>query len=316
VTTDIGLASGEPASNLAAKEKFDPQELGLVTVVIPVFNEEAAVAGDIETIRSSMDAAGFMYEIIVVDDGSKDRTAEIVRSFGDIRLIQHPRNMGVGAARKTGIRYARGQVVITTDGDGTYPNQDMPRLLAEMGDNDMVVGARVREAGTMRWLRTPAKTFIRLLASYMTGVHIPDLNSGLRCFRKRDAERFFPMLPQGHSWESTITMAFLSSGYLVKYVPIEYYERKGGRSSFHPIRDTLNYLSLITRTVMYFNPLKILAPLSFFLLAIGGIKLLRDVAVYNFHVPGSTIMLVITGVQVGVLGLIADLIVRRVGRWP
>ncbi len=313
MTTDIERLAAPDGID---REQSDFRELGLVTVVVPVYNEEEAVAGDLQTIKRAMDAAGLLYEIIVVDDGSKDRSAEIVRSFGGIRLIQHPRNMGVGAARKTGIRYARGQVIITTDGDGTYPNQDMPRLLAEMGDNDMVVGARIREAGTKRWLRTPAKTFIRLLASYMTGVHIPDLNSGLRCFRKRDAERFLSMLPQGHSWESTITMAFLSSGYLVKFVPIEYYERKGGVSSFHPVGDTLNYLSLLTRTVMYFNPLKILAPLSFFLLAIGGLKLLRDVAVYNFHVPGSTIMLVITGVQVGILGLIADLIVRRVGRWP
>ena len=166
----------------------------------------------------------------------------------------------------------------------------------------------------MRWLRTPAKTFIRMLASYMTGVRIPDLNSGLRCFRKRDLKRFLPLLPQGHSWESTITMAYLSSGFLVKFIPVEYYERKGGKSSFHPIGDTLSYLSLITRTVMYFNPLKMLAPICFLLLAIGAMKLIRDVIVYNFHVPGSTIMLVIIGVQVGVLGLIADLIVKRTGR--
>lgn len=290
---------------------FGPWELGKVTVVIPAFNEQAAIAHDLEAIFEAMDKSDFDYEVIVVDDGSTDLTAEIVAQFSRARLIKHPRNMGVGAARKTGIRLAEGDIIITTDGDGTYPNHEMPALLERLRDNDLVIGARTKEAGTMPWLRTPAKTFIRWLASYLTGVNIPDLNSGLRCFRKETALQFFHLLPSGHSWESTSTLAFLTAGYRVEFVPVDYYPRLGGRSSFHPIKDTVTYLRLIFRTVMYFDPLKFFGPLCLVLFLIGALKLVRDIMTFNFHVPGSTIVILLTAVQVGVLGLIADLIVKR-----
>ena len=135
--------------------------MDLVSIVIPVYNEEKAIGDDLASILQTMKNSGYDYEIIVVDDGSTDRTAEIVRGFKDVQMIQHPYNRGTGAARTTGLRAARGDVVVMTDGDGTYPNQDIPRLLAEMEANgwDMVVGARRREAGTVRWLRSPAKWF-------------------------------------------------------------------------------------------------------------------------------------------------------------
>lgn len=301
----------QPAPQTYTGLGFGPWELGKVSVVVPAFNEEAAIAHDLEAIFAAMDQSDFDYEVIVVDDGSTDRTAAIVAQFPRARLIRHPRNMGVGAARKTGIRLAEGDIIITTDGDGTYPNHEMPALLERLRDNDLVIGARVKEAGTMRVLRTPAKTFIRWLASYLTGVKIPDLNSGLRCFRKEAAQQFFPLLPSGHSWESTSTLAFLTAGYRVEFVPVDYYPRMGGRSSFHPIKDTIAYLRLVLRTVMYFDPLKFLGPLCLALLLIGSAKLVRDMIVFNFHIPGSTIVILLAGVQIGVLGLIADLIVKR-----
>ena len=288
-----------------------PWGLGKVSVVIPAFNEEAAIGHDLETVFAAMDEAALDYEVLVVDDGSSDSTAEVVRRYPRARLIRHPRNMGVGAARKTGIRLAEGEIIITTDGDGTYPNHEMPRLLACLRDNDLVIGARTREAGTLPWLRRPAKAFIRWLASYLTGVSIPDLNSGLRCFRKDAIEQFFPLLPTGHSWESTSTLAFLTAGYRVEFVPVDYYPRRGGRSSFHPVADTLTYLRLVFRTVMYFDPLKFFGPLSLALLFLGAVKLVRDIIVFNFHIPGSTIVILLAGVQVAALGLIADLIVKR-----
>lgn len=288
-----------------------PWTLGRVSVVIPVYNEEAAIAHDLETVLATMAQAGYDFEVLVVDDGSTDRTARIVAGYPSVRLIRHPRNMGVGAARKTGMRFATGDVIATTDGDGSYPNHDLPRLLERLQDNDMVVGARIRESGTWAWLRRPAKAFVRLLASYLTGVSIPDLNSGLRCFRKEVAQQFLSLLPNGHSWESTITLAFLTSGYRVDYLPVDYYPRRGGRSSFHPIADTLTYLRLVLRTVMYFDPLKFFGPLSLLLLLVGALKLARDVVTYNFHIPGSTIVILLVGIQVGVLGLIADLVVKR-----
>lgn len=227
-----------------------PETTGFVSVVVPVYNEAATIGTDLQTIFEAMDKSGALYEVLVVDDGSTDGTADVVAGYPRARLVQHERNAGVGAARKTGMAVARGEIIVTTDGDGTYPNHDIPRLLDSMAQNDMVVGARVREAGTWPWLRAPAKAFIRGLASYLTGARIPDLNSGLRCFRKTIAEQYVPLLPNGHSSESTITIAFLTGGYRVAFVPIDYYPRRSGRSSFHPVRDTAAYLGLVMRTIM------------------------------------------------------------------
>ncbi len=281
-----------------------------VSVVIPVYNEEEAIADDLDLIKKTMDASGLPYEIIVVNDGSTDRSVEIISSRPWVKLVHHERNRGNGAARTTGIKAARGDVVIMTDGDGTYPNQDMPKLLEYMKQYDMVIGARVKEMGTIRWLRTPAKWFIRKLASYLTETEIPDLNSGLRAFRKDLAFKYLHILPNTHSWVSTITIALLSDGYAVKFVPIDYYTRKG-QSKFHPFRDTYNYLTLVVRSVMYFNPLKVFLPISLFLLAFGGIKLIRDLIIYSLRVPTTTILILLTGIQLAAMGLLADLIVRK-----
>ena len=285
----------------------------LISIVIPVYNEEEAIGDDLALILDAMKDSGYDYEVIVVDDGSTDRTAEIVRGFEEIRMIQHPYNRGTGAARTTGLRAARGDVVVMTDGDGTYPNQDIPRLLAEMEAHgwDMVVGARRREAGTVRWLRSPAKWFIRTLASYLTNTKIPDLNSGFKAFRRDLALRYLNILPTTHSWVSTITIAFLSDGYIVGYLPIDYYPRKG-RSTFHPISDTYNYLSLVVRAVMYFEPLKVLLPVSLALFAIGGAKMIYDIFAYHFHFAPSTVIVILTAIQIGALGLLADLVAKRV----
>lgn len=284
--------------------------MGLVSIVIPVYNEEEAIGDDLDLIYRTMESTGQPYEIIVVNDGSTDRTVEIVSSRPYVKLIHHERNRGNGAARTTGMKAARGDIIIMTDGDGTYPNQDMPKLLELMKQHDMVIGARVKEMGTVKWLRTPAKWFIRKLASYLTETPIPDLNSGLRAFKRDIAMNYLNILPNTHSWVSTITIAFLSDGYSVHYVPIDYYKRKG-KSKFHPLRDTYNYITLVVRTVTYFNPIKVFLPLSLILLTVGGLKLIRDIIVYNFHVPPGTLLIMLTGVQLAAMGLLADLIVRK-----
>lgn len=218
--------------------------------------------------------------------------------------------MGGGAARSTGIRHASGEVVVVSDGDGTYPLQDIPRLVEELEDCEMVVGARKKEAGTLKALRIPAKFVIRKLAEFISGARIPDLNSGMRAFRRETALPYLRMLPNGHSWVSTITLAFLNNGYPVKYVPIDYYPRKG-KSTFHPIRDTGSYIMTIFRTVTWFSPLKIFLPLGLILLLTGLGKMIADIVRYSWHIAPSTVILLLGGLQILVLGLIADMIAKR-----
>jgi len=283
----------------------------LTSIVIPAYNEEAAIGDDLDVIKRTMDSTGRPYEIIVVNDGSTDRTVEIVSSRQGVQLVHHERNRGTGAARTTGIQAARGDVIIMTDGDGTYPNQDMPKLLECLEQCDMVIGARRQEQGTAKLLRAPAKWFIRRLAAYLTETEIPDLNSGMRAFKKDIAMRYLNLLPNTHSWVSTITIAFLSDGYSVRFIPIDYYKRKG-RSSFHPIKDTYNYITLVVRAVTYFNPLKVFLPVALTLILVGAVKLVRDIVYYRgFYVPGVTLMLILTAIQVGAIGLLADLLVKR-----
>lgn len=289
-----------------------------VSVVLPAFNEEEALGADLDDVRAAMEQSSYSYEVIVVDDGSTDGTAAVALARPWVRLIRHPFNRGNGAARTTGVLQACGRVVVFTDADRTYPNERIPDMLAQLADGaDMVIGARTSEAGTLRLLRVPAKAMLRRLAEFMSGSRIPDLNSGLRAQRRDSTLRFLPILPTTHSWVSTITLAFLSSGLLVRWLPIDYH-RRVGRSTFHPLRDSYNYLSLIVRTVMYFNPLKVFLPLSVALTGLGTAKYVLYDILWRFGpiwpipaMPGTTLALLFTGLQLAVVGLLADLIVRR-----
>ncbi len=193
-----------------------------VSVILPVFNEKGHLQAEIDRIRGALDASPYSYEIIVVDDGSNDGSGEALRQIDGIRLIQFAQNRGSGSARKAGTHAARGRIVVWTDVDMTYPNNEIPRLVKELEGWDQVVGARTSEQGTVKIARVPAKWLIRRLASYLVETPIPDLNSGLRAFRADVARQYLYQLPPGFSCVTTITMAFLANGYSVKYIPIEY----------------------------------------------------------------------------------------------
>jgi len=297
----IAVPSHEPP--LRVQDQF-------ISIIIPAYNEQEGIGETLTKIFETMDAAQYDYEVIVVNDGSSDRTPDEVKKFPRATLVHHTRNRGSGASTNTGVKHARGEICVMTDGDGTYPVQDIPRLLDEMNENDMVIGARVREAGTMKVLRTPAKWFIRSLASFLTDTKIPDLNSGLRAFKKVNALKYVHILPQGQSWVSTITLAHLSDDLDVKWIPIDYYERKG-KSKFRPVQDTYNYLMLVLRTVMYFNPMKILFPFGALLLLLGIVRQVYEFFTINLAVHSSNVLLVIAGLNIVMMALLADLVVRR-----
>jgi glycosyltransferase involved in cell wall biosynthesis len=282
-----------------------------VSVVLPCFNERDHVVLEIKRIRAALEAAGMSYELICVDDGSTDGTREVLQGIDGIRTILLPRNQGSGTARRIGTQAASGRVVVWTDADMTYPNELIPELVAELDDTyDQVVGARRTEAGTYRFFRVPAKWAIRKLAAYLTNTEIPDLNSGLRAFKRSVAEPYLRLLPPGFSCVTTITLAFLSNGHQVKYVPIDYF-RRAGRSKFHPFKDAYNYIIQVLRMVMYFNPLRVLMPVALTLLAATFVKAGIDLVVHDLRVTGSTVLVGLAAFNIMAIALLADLVVRR-----
>ncbi len=276
-----------------------------ITLLIPAYNEENGIGPVLEQVKS----IGLPGEIIVVDDGSTDRTFEVAQASG-VRVVRHDVNRGYGQSLKTGILASNYDIIVITDADGTYPNEEIKNILSHMESHDMVVGARIGANVNIPLIRKPAKKMLNMLANYLAGVTIPDLNSGLRAFRKNIAREFFPILPSGFSFTTTITLAMLSNGYRVKYLPINYHQREG-KSKIHPIRDTLGFTALIIRTTLYFNPLKVFMPMSG-MIALAAVALL----VYSKFVIGrvmdiSVIVLLSAALQVAVIGLLADLIDKR-----
>jgi len=277
-----------------------------VSVVIPVYNEEEAIGGVLQEVKRAMTQVSQTYEILVVDDQSSDATFEKAKAEG-VRVLRRPVRGGSGAARRSGIEAAFGEIIVMLDGDGSYDPADIPKLLAHFPEFDQVNGARTSEQGTLKWLRTPAKWFIKELASYLTGTRIPDLNTGLKAFKKEIMKKYLWVLPDGFSCVSTMTLAFLSNGYAVKYIPT-HYRKRIGKSKFHPVKDTIAYLNTVVRMIMYFRPLRIFMPLSILLFLSAAGK-----SIWSFRVTSSLqesdIMIFVSAVLLAALGLIADLIV-------
>ncbi len=283
-----------------------------LSVIIPAYNEEEGIAGVLEGLKRLLNSEAYkrdQYEILVVDDGSEDDTGRLAEEAEGIRIIRHAENRGYGAAIKTGIRNSRFDILAIIDADGSYPAQALGELIAGGNEYDMIVGVREGSRASVPWIRRPAKLFLTWLARYLARCRIPDLNSGLRVFKKERAQEFFHLLPSGFSFTTTLTLAMLCNDYLVKWVPIDYRPRKGS-SKIRPLKDTLSFITLIVRTILYFNPLRVFLPVSGALLFIGiGVGLAEAILIRN--VTTVALMFILTGVQVGVIGLLADLIEKR-----
>lgn len=279
-----------------------------VSIVIPAYNEGKGISPTLQKVRQVLETAGMVWEIIVVDDGSTDDTAVIVQQHDFVRLLRHPQNKGYGASLKTGIRQAYHDVVIIIDADGTYPCETIPTLAEAMESYDMVVGARTGETVQVPLVRRPAKWLLNRLANYLSGMEIPDLNSGLRAFRREVVMQYFRQLPAGFSFTTSITLAMLTNDYNVLYVPVDYFKRMG-RSKIRPFRDTINFFSLVVRVILSYRPLRVFVPLAAFLSLVSLFKVAYDINAYDFHIATSTVVMLTLTFQTIVLGLIADLVV-------
>lgn len=279
----------------------EPENDTAISIVIPAFNEEGAITEGIREVIAVMDSTSLEYELIVVDDGSQDKTAELARAEG-VKVIQLPENMGYGAALKAGIAKSKYDLIVITDADGTYPAGQIPVLVAQMEGYDMVVGARIGENVAIPLMRRPAKWVLGKLAGYLAGRPIPDLNSGLRVMRKDLIRRFIHLLPQGFSFTTTITLSALCSGSLVKYSAIDYHARIG-QSKIRP-GHAFEFLLLILRTIVYFNPLKIFLPLGGLFFVIGIVKIVYDV--YMGNLSESALLGIFGAAGLWSLGMLSD----------
>jgi len=274
-------------------------------VVIPAYNEAGMVGQQIEKVREVMDRTNCPYELIVVDDGSTDATADVVRQH-DVVLISKKYNRGYGAALKTGIAAAKYEWILIIDADGTYPSESIPSLLQALPDYDMVVAARTGKSVHIPLIRRPMKWVLGRLANYLAGQPIPDLNSGLRVFRKSLAEQFQHLLPPGFSFTSTITMSMLLNDYRVLYIPIDYHKRVG-LSKVRALH-VYDFLLVILRTAIYFNPLRFFLPLGAVFFAGGILKLAYDVWRWKFSPNGG--LLIVAALIIWAVGLLSDQISR------
>ena len=279
-----------------------------VSIIVPAYNEESKIGEVLESLTSNGDLNGIDKEVIVVDDGSTDKTAEIAKKY-NIKIVSHQKNRGYGASLKTGIRSAKNDIIVIADADGTYPVDRIFEMINLIDDYDMVVGARTEANAEIPWIRKPAKWILNKYANYLVREDIPDLNSGLRVFKKNVYREFINILPDGFSFTTTITLAMLTNNYLVKYLPIRYYKR-GGKSKIRPIRDTINFFSLITRTSLYFKPLRVFVPITVLFLILGGSFLIYDVFFIQ-NLTEKTLITFLWVMQFGMLGLLADMIVHK-----
>jgi glycosyltransferase involved in cell wall biosynthesis len=290
-----------------------------VSIILPCYNEQGHVTAEVERICAAMDGSGYEYELLAFDDASTDETLarlyEAAPRFPQMQVVPFHRNSGSGTIRRIGTQRARGEIVVWTDADMTYPNERIPelvQLLEKDPDIDQVVGARTSEQGSHKLLRVPAKWLIRKLAERLTNAQIPDLNSGLRAFRRQVAQPYLRLLPPGFSCVTTITVAFLANQHEVRYVPIDYAKR-AGTSKFRFVKDAYRYILQVLRMVMYFNPLKVLMPVALSLLLLGFAKGIFDMVVHPLLFAVNTVLIFVTGVLIASLALLADLIVRSRG---
>ena len=271
------------------------------TIVIPAFNEEDVIRISLDRIVE--EELHLRHEIIIVDDGSDDRTHEIISEY-PVKVLRHHVNKGYGAALKTGIRHAEGDRVIMMDSDGQHD----PRYIAEIEkllDNcDMVIGERSSTSFQVK-RRKAGKRLIKRIGEYLVGQKLPDYNSGFRGFRKDIIESMLHLMPNGFSFSTTSTLAFIKEGYNVGTLPIEVSQRQGRKSNVKTVRDGSKTILLLFRIIMLFNPLKVFFPASVISFLAGVVFGIAGYIVYDRFSNGA-VVLTMLGMFLFFIGLVAD----------
>ena len=273
-----------------------------VAVIIPAYDEQDAVRNTVEQVARALAAANVPHEIVVVNDGSDDATSAEARA-ARVRVIDFPDNIGYGHALKTGIAATDSDLVAILDADGTYPPEALPAMIAMAEHADMVVGDRGAAMNNVPWVRRPAKWMLRMLASIVAQRRIDDVNSGLRVFQRPALEQFVPLLPDGYSFTTTITLCMLATNLTVVYHPITY-GRRIGHSKIRA-RHFIKFLFLVVRLTVFFQPLRIFLPLGAILLVAGAAKALADGSL-----SATAAFAMLSAILVWSVGLLADMITR------
>lgn len=279
-----------------------------LSIIVPVYNEAEALPTFLNNIERIIQTISYPVEVLLIDDGSTDNSLQVIQQ-SSFTVFRHFTNRGYGAAVKTGIEHAKYEALVIIDADSTYHLEDIITIASQLSEWDMVVGARTGSNVNIPLLRRPVKWVIRKFASWMVGHSIPDLNSGLRAFRRSEVMKIIRLLPDGFSLTTTITVAMHTVGKRVHYEPVNYAVRSG-QSKFHPFKDTWNLILLILRTVVLIRPLNVFVPLSFILMICAFGVGLYTKFILNEFMDATFIVLMMTSIQMFVLGLIADLIVR------
>ena len=260
-----------PLPVLAVQERsrrlfYDDYRSASVSVIIPVRNEEDAIVNLVQQVIRILKGLGRPWEVVVVDDGSTDETLKRLEPL-EVKVIAHPYNIGNGAAIKTGIRHACGEIILMMDGDGQHDPNDIPKLIEQIGPYDMVIGARSN--GSQNTHRMVANQFYNLFASYVAHFFIRDLTSGFRAIKASVLKRFTYLLPNTFSYPTTLTLSLLRTGHSLSYEPIVTAERQG-KSKIKPMRDGVRFLLIIFKIATFFSPLKIFLPFSLLFFVLGA----------------------------------------------
>lgn len=290
---------------MAQRRESTPQ----ISIIIPAFNEAETIGDLLGRVQAVMKKERRSFEILVISDGSTDRTAEVARA-GGARVLEHPYNIGNGAALKTGIRHARGGLLLTMDGDGQHDPVDIPKLLEPIGTYDMVVGSRNRQSETVLH-RDLANGLYNALAGYISGRKIEDLTSGFRAVKAHIARQFVYLLPNTFSYPTTLTLSIVRAGYSLGYIPIRFARRGGtSKSKIRPLRDGLRFLMIILKISVFYAPLKIFVPLSLFVFFLGVLYGAVRVLVWHIGYGQTSALLMSTAALIFMVGLVSEQIAQ------